>query len=140
MRLSRFIDERSAAWSELEALLDQAGGRPERLGPAGVLRLGALYRGAAADLGAAQRAFPGDPLTARLHSLVVRGRQAVYADEPRRFSPVWFLTTGYFRRIRERPGMLLLAIALITVPTVLAWIWGQNDPAAAIGVVPDQFR
>ena len=103
MRRSRFVQERSAQWSELDGLLDRAGTKPERLGPAGVLRLGALYRSAAADLGLARRAFPDDPLTERLHARVVRGRQAVYADEPRRFSVVWFFTTGYWRRIRERP-------------------------------------
>jgi uncharacterized membrane protein SpoIIM required for sporulation len=140
VRRTRFIEERAPVWEELEKLLDQAGGKPERLSPAGVLRLGALYRAATADLGQARRSFPGDPLTLRLQSLVARGRQAVYADEPRRLSPVWFLTTGYWRRIRERPVLLGLALALIVVPTVLAWIWGQNDPAAAIGVVPDQFR
>ncbi len=140
MRRARFLEERTPAWDELARLLDRAEGRPEKLGPDGVRRVGALYRAAAADLGLARRAFPGDPLTAQLHALVVRGRQAVYADEARRQSPWAFLTTGYWQRIRERPVLLALAAALLLVPAALAWIWGLQDPAAAIGVVPGQFR
>lgn len=140
MQRRRFISQREAQWEELEALLERAGGRPERLGPDGVRRLGALYRAAAADLGVARRAFPGDGLTERLHGLVTRGRQAVYAHETRRMSVWHFLTTGYWQRLRERPGLLVLAAALLLVPAVLAWIWGVNDPGAAYGVVPEQFR
>lgn len=140
MRRARFLEERAAAWDELDALLVRAKGRPERLGPDGVRRVGALYRAAAADLGLARRAFPGDPLTARLHALVVRGRQAVYADEARHQSVWAFLATGYWQRIRERPGLLAAAAALLLVPAALAWIWGLHDPAAALGVVPGQLR
>lgn len=137
---TRFVEQRSREWDELEALLDVAGAKPERLGPDGVRRLGALYRAAAADLGVARRAFPADPLTARLHGLVVRGRQAVYTDPGRRLSLWWFLSTGYWRRVRERPRLLGLAVAVLMVPLALAWVWAMNDPAAAIGVVPDEFR
>lgn len=140
MRRARFLEERGPAWDELDGLLARAKGRPERLGPDGVRRVGALYRAAAADLGLARRVFPGDPLTSRLHALVVRGRQAVYADEARRRSPWEFLATGYWQRVRERPGLLAAAGALLLVPAVLAWIWALHDPAAAIGVVPGQFR
>ncbi len=140
MRRARFEQERCAGWQELDALLRRASGHPERLGPDGVRRLGALYRSAAADLGVARRAFPGDPLTARLHALVVRGRQAVYAEEPRRASVWHFLTRGYWQRIRERPALLALAALLMLVPLALTWVWALHDPAAAVGVVPGQFR
>jgi uncharacterized membrane protein SpoIIM required for sporulation len=140
MKRGRFVAERSAGWDELDALLERARGRAERLGPDGVLRLGALYRAAAADLGLARRELPGDPVTARLHGLVVRGRQAVYAHEPRRQSVAEFFATGYWRRVRERPGLLATALVLLLVPAVLAWIWGLHDPGAAVGVVPGEFR
>src|SRR3954447_19117112 len=101
MRRDRFVDERSPGWAELEGLLERR--RPSR---DELLRVGVLYRAAAADLAVARRAFPGDPLVSRLHSLVLRGRQAVYGSERRGVSVVHFLTTGYWQRLRERPGLL----------------------------------
>jgi uncharacterized membrane protein SpoIIM required for sporulation len=139
MRLDRFEGEREAGWQELEELLARTGGRADRLEPDGVRRLGGLYRAAAADLSLARRAFPGEPVTARLEALVLRARQAVYAEEPSRGSLRSFLLTGYWRRVRERPGLLWLATALLFGPMVLAAAWGLDDPGAAIGIVPEAF-
>lgn len=136
MKRTRFIEQREVEWAELEGLLAR-----KDLGADEVRRLGAVYRAAAADLGAARRDIPGDPLTERLEDLVARGRQAVYAQALGRRGSVWrFLSRGYWQLLRERPGLLLLAAVLLLVPTVLGWIWGANDPGAAYGVVPEQFR
>lgn len=140
MTLERFLFEREGGWRELEALLEQARGKPERLGATRLLALGARYRAVTADLAFARRAFPGDPLCARLERLALAGRQAVYADEPGRRSLLHFLTTGYYRRVLERPVPLLLAAALLLAPMVLAAVWALDDPAAAIGIVPEQFQ
>ena len=43
-------------------------------------------------------------------------------------------------RVRERPAPLLLAIALLVVPALLAVAWALDDPGAAVGLVPGQFR
>ena len=86
MRLDRFIAARSPDWHELELLLREAGRRPERLGPERVLRLGALYRSAAADLARLRRHAPRSPETVRLEALVRQGRQAVYDARTRRDS------------------------------------------------------
>src|SRR3954466_10230086 len=118
MTRRRFVDQRAADWSELERLLERRRPRRDEL-----LRLGALYRAAAADLAVARRAFPSDPLTARLHALVLGGRQAVYGSERRGASVLHFLTTGYWQRLRERPGLLATAVVLLVVPTVLSWLW-----------------
>src|SRR5205085_8730430 len=53
--VERFTGSRSADWRELELLVSEAGRRPERLGAERVLRLGALYRAAAADLRSEER-------------------------------------------------------------------------------------
>jgi uncharacterized membrane protein SpoIIM required for sporulation len=134
------MEERQPGWTGLEALLREGGAKPERLGPDALRRLGGLYRAAAADLAFARRAFPYDPVTARLERLVVDARQAVYADQGGRRSLRWFLTTGYWRRIRERPWALAAALVLLLAPLALAAVWAIDDPAAAIGVVPGQFR
>ena len=99
----RFVAEREAAWEELDAALRRAGDRPEKLGADGVRRLGELYRATAADLAFARRSFPGEPLVARLESLVLRGRAAVYSRTGRRASLWSFLSRGYWVRLAERP-------------------------------------
>jgi uncharacterized membrane protein SpoIIM required for sporulation len=138
MKVERFISEREGDWRELDELL-RAGGRRRR-GAADVLRLGALYRGAAADLALARRGHPGDPIVARLESLVARARQAVYAEEPRRGSLRTFFARTYWVRVRERPLALAIAIALLVVPAALATAWAISDTGAAVGLVPGKFR
>jgi uncharacterized membrane protein SpoIIM required for sporulation len=139
VNLERFHSTRGARWAELEELVRRAGGKPERLGPDGVRRIGRLYRATTADLALARRRFPGDPVVARLERLTVAARQAVYAERQRRLSPIRFFATDYWRRVRERPRLLLLAAALLLVPGVLGGVWAGEDPGAAIGLVPEDF-
>jgi uncharacterized membrane protein SpoIIM required for sporulation len=140
VNLERFESERGADWTALEAALAQAGDRPERLGADGVRRLGALYRGAASDLAFARRRFPGDPRTARLEALVVRARATVYARSGRRASLWSFVSRGYWRRLAERPWLVLAAWAVLLLPAVGGAAWGAADPGAAAGIVPGQFQ
>lgn len=140
MKVERFIGEREDDWRELDTLL-RARGRGRRRRPAAeVLRLGALYRGAAADLALARRRHPGDPVVPRLESLVTRARQTVYAEEPRRGSLRAFFARTYWVRVRERPLALLLAIALLLVPAALTMAWSISDAGAAVALVPEQLR
>jgi len=135
-----FLEQRRARWGELDALVGQAGRRAESLGPDGVRRLGALYRASAADLALARRRFAGDPAVARLEALVTRARPLVYDRARRGGSVVEFATTGYWRRVRERPGLLLISALLLFGPWVLASVWAVRDPGAASGVVPSEYR
>jgi uncharacterized membrane protein SpoIIM required for sporulation len=139
MTLDRFERERSGGWRALEAALGKARGKPERLGAAGVLELGGLYRAAAADLALARRLFPGDPLTGRLEALVVRARAVVYADVGGRPSPREFVTRGYWRLVRERRLALTVAATLFVGATAFALVWGILDPDATAGLVPGVF-
>lgn len=140
MRLDRFVEEREQRWQELEDAVQRARGKPERLGPDGVRRLARLYRAAAADLAQARQRFPGDPVVARLASLVTRARPVVYSAEPRRAPLLEFLLNGYWRRVRERPLFLAAGWALMLVPGLLALLWALSDPGGASGLVPEQFR
>ena len=137
--LDEFVRDRSATWTELDHLL-AAGGSPQRLGPDGVRRLGTCYRATAADLAIARRRFPTDPVVGRLEQLVRRGRQSVYSTTPRTATFREYVSHGYWRRVRERPWLLLLAIACLAVPTVLSGFWAWRDPGAASGLVPDQYQ
>jgi uncharacterized membrane protein SpoIIM required for sporulation len=138
--VDRFSESRSPGWRELETLVAQAGRRPDRLGPTKALRLGALYRSAAADLATARRRWPNDPATARLEALVGRARHLVYDSRPRRASLLRFVTRGYWRLIAERPKPLLVSLALLAGAASLGALWAVQDPGAALGVVPKQFR
>jgi uncharacterized membrane protein SpoIIM required for sporulation len=140
MNLDVFVDQRRARWRELDALLGRAGRRAESLGPDGVRRLGALYRASAADLALARRRFAGDPVVTRLEMLVTRARPLVYDRARGGGSLAEFATTGYWQRVRERPGLLLVSALLLFGPWVLASVWAVRDPGAASGVVPSQYR
>jgi len=139
MSPERFVAERSSAWTELDAALRFARDRPERLGSSGVRRLGELYRSAVADLAYARRSYPGDPLVARLETLVLRARATVYGRVGRRASIWHFLTRGYWRRLAERPWLVFAAWALLLVPAVLGFLWGTFDAPAAAGLIPGEF-
>ena len=140
MRLADFEAERGGDWRRLQEALARAGGRPERLGPAGVRELGALYRGAAADLAYARRRYPGDPLVARLEALVVAGRGAVYGQAPRGGSLRAFLSRGYWRRLAERPALIAVAWLLLLAPAAAGAAWAASDPGAALGLVPGDLQ
>src|SRR5436305_2638333 len=140
MNLDAFVRRRTPEWEELGRLVETAGRRPERLGPAGVRRLGTTSRAAAADLALARRRWPGDPVTVRLEDLVGRSRHLVYASESRSASLRQFLSRGYWRLVRERLGLVGLCWLLMIVPAVLVGIWAASDPAAAGRFLPGQFR
>lgn len=129
-----FIAERSGGWAALVDLLGRSGGRVERLPGDDALRLGDLYRSTAADLARARQRWPGDPVVAELEALVARARSVVYRVPGRRTSFAHWLTTGFFRRVRERPRALLVAALLLWGPAVGMAVWAHGDPATATQV------
>ena len=119
---------------ELDALLER--GSKLRKEPDAIRRLSELYRATAADLAIARRRMPGDPLVAALERRVVSARQRLAGLDRSRPRIIHFVTTGYWRRIRERPRILLVAFLFLMVPWMLASIWATHEPAKAAGLVP----
>ena len=140
MHPDAFAAARGPAWEELAGLTAAARGRAWRLPAADVLRLGARYREAAADLAYARRRFGDDPVTRRLETLVLRARPLVYGAPARRGSLAAYLARGYWRAVAERPKPLIAAWLLLLVPAVLAALWALSDPSAAGGLVPADLR
>jgi uncharacterized membrane protein SpoIIM required for sporulation len=140
VNLDRFSRQRQDAWRELEDLVRRAGRRPERLGPEGVRRLGALYRSAASDLALARRLFPRDPVVVRLETVVGRARHLVYGAGARRPSMIRFFTHEYWRFVAEKPAALAASAVLLFAPAALAGTWAMRDAPAAAGLVPGEFR
>lgn len=139
MRLARFEQERAEDWARLDALLAQAGDRPDRLGSDGVRELARRYRAAAADLAAARRLFPAEPLTAQLEARVARARKAVYVEAGTARSPLDFVLRGYWQAVRDLGPALLLSVVLFCGAVALATTWGASDPDAVRALVPADF-
>ena len=127
--LPQFVQRRAPAWDELAALIEAAKGRTGRLDPSSIRRLGVLYRQSTADLAQARRRLPGDPVTVRLEQLVRSARPLVYGNVKERQSLAHFATTGYWRRVRERPVFLLVAVLLTFVPALALGWWTSAHPA-----------
>lgn len=138
--LDEFVRERTPTWTELERLVERGGNSPARLGSAGVLRLGSCYRAVAADLAFARRRFPTDPIVGRLERLTQRGRRAVYNTSGSRNTVLAFVTRGYWRRVRERPALLMIAVVCLALPTLLSGYWAWRDPGAASGLAPSAYQ
>ena len=140
VNVERFVSERRAGWDQLNTLVTHAKGKPERLAPGDAVRMGALYRAAAADLAIARRRFRSEPVVGNLERLVGRARSLVYATPPKRGTLIRFFARDYWVRVMERPGLLAIAALLLFVPGILAALWGWLDPDQAAGFVPGPFQ
>ena len=129
--LPAFVASRQASWDELAALVERSGHRGAGLGPDDVRVAGRRYREAVADLAIARRSYPGDQVTRRLGALVQQARPLVYAHVTERASIAAFVTTGFWRRVRERPAFLAVAAAALFVPMLAMGLWAHDDPAGA---------
>ena len=139
MNLDRFVAERSATWAELEKLVERARSKPERLGPAGIRRLGSLYRVAVADLSLGKRDHPGTPAVVRLEELVVKAHGLVHGSLGHEETVRGFFVTRYWRCVREDGRALALSAALLFGPAALTYIWALLDPGGAANLVPASF-
>jgi uncharacterized membrane protein SpoIIM required for sporulation len=137
--LARFEDERRPRWGEYRALLEAAGKRPERLDGQEVRRLAGLYRAAAADLVAARRRFPDEPVVQYLEDLVKRGQGLIYERSARRGNLIDFFADRYWQLLWERRAPLALAGLILVGPALLMAQWALSAPEAVAGLVPPQF-
>lgn len=128
--LPQFIARRQATWDALEASLRQE--RAAARGDVPMVRWQArAFRQAVADLAYARRRFPGDPATVRLERLVRDARAHLYRNVSRRASFTHFVTTGFWRRVAERPRALLLAAVLLFLPGLAVGVWSHAEPEQA---------
>ena len=140
MTLERFIAQRAESWSELQSLVDQAGGRADRLDPEQIRRMGLLYRRAAADLSKARRSYPNSSGTRQLDDLVKKAHALVYGKQQREERLTFFFTTRVWRRIREGGRCLGISVGMLVGSVVLGFIWAALDPATASGILPAGFH
>lgn len=128
--LSQFTARRSATWDALDESL--RGRTVDARHDVPMVRWQArAYRQVVADLAYARRRFPGDPVTIRLEGLARTARGHLYRNVTRRASLVEFVTTGFWRRVAERPRVLLVAAALLFLPGLAVGVWSHANPADA---------
>ncbi|MGB2757060.1 MAG: stage II sporulation protein M [Acidimicrobiia bacterium] len=135
MDLSTFERSRSADWNALRQLIARgAGATPEE-----VLRRGKLYRAVAADVAYVRRRFPDEELRGQVESLAAAGRRSVYAKQSisRIEAFQYWVTRGFWQRVRERPGALALSAITLFGPAILIGIWSVRDPGAASRILPN---
>ena len=123
----------------MHSLISEARSKPERLGAGRAARLGQLYRGAAADLALARRKWPDDPATRRLEFLVGAARNLVYGPPATRSSLVDFFARRYWREVRSRPLLLIVAAAVLFGTALVGVQWGLTDPPSAASFVAPQY-
>ena len=140
MQVDRFVEERSADWAELDALLERSKGQPDRLSPDDLHRHGALYRSAAADLALATRSWPDAAGTLRLHGLVVRANQVVYAKAAKEDTVREYFSRRLWQRIRQLRGCLALSAAILVGSIALGALWAAVQPGSAAGLLPAGFQ
>ena len=141
MRAQDFIESRREDWNRLEDLLARAGGgNLNRLAPAQVLTMAALYRRATADLARAQRDWPGEPVHRYLNGLVARGHGTVYrrgGDVRRRVKE--FYTETLPRTYREAWPYVLASAALLFVPAIVSFFVVLVNPDTAYALAPPEL-
>ena len=137
---NRFVAERSAAWHDLETLLEQANGSDLRtLGVDGARKLGKLYRAACADLIRARTELVDASITDYLNDLVARSYAVVYAAERgTRFGTLFrFFASGYPALVRAEARMVLLSAVLLFGGAGLGAVIYAIDPDARGILVPE---
>jgi len=140
-----FVAERAGVWAELDELSTRAGSGAD-LTAGEALRLGAAYRGTAADLALARARYAGNPVVARLEQQVAHGREAVF-DGPRRGSVapvVAFARRGWWQLVATARGELTAvaygaadphsAVRTLPVPLQRVPVGGGQGLAAAVGL------
>lgn len=141
----KFVVTRRGNWERLDALLNRINRRRVTdLTDEELQELGALYRGAAADLARAQTRFGETPaarnLIRSLTALVLRAHAQVYATaRPHAGNFTGFLRYGFPAACRRQWRILALAGVLLTLPAVLAYFTVLAEPARVGWFVPDAF-
>lgn len=137
-----FVDRRSAAWQELDALLTRAARRGvRRLDPYDVERIGSLYRAATSDLAYATGQSYETRLLEYLNRLVARAHAYVYGGSA---TTGWqrvarFYTETFPCEFRRSFSWILLCIGLTVATAVIAYVLIRLHPVDAYALLPESL-
>jgi uncharacterized membrane protein SpoIIM required for sporulation len=135
-----FVHRRSAAWENLETLLQRAARRGVRaLAPDDVEAIGRLYRATTSDLAYAQGQGYDELLLQYLNRLIARAHAYVYG---RAAAGGWtrvarFYTQSFPQEFRRSFGFIALCIAITVAASIFAYVLVRNHPGYAYALLPD---
>jgi uncharacterized membrane protein SpoIIM required for sporulation len=135
-----FVERRSPAWEELDALLARAArGGARALHPGEVEAVGRLYRAATSDLAYAQGRGYDARLLAYLNRLVARAHAYVYWGAA---TTGWqriarFYTVVFPAEFRRSFALIALCIGLTVATAVFSYVLVRNHPGYAYALLPD---
>lgn len=137
MNIDAFHQQRSEEWAELSGYIYASKGHLKNLDQNSIVRFGYLYRAVCADLAFARREYAGDAIHYNLETMVTKCSSMMYEHRAVDKKKIWyFITTGAWASIAQRPGLLLSSFLLMMVPWVAASIYSNVDPSNAIGIAP----
>ena len=142
MTQATFVERRTAAWSELDALLRRAGRRGlRRLQPEEVEQIGRLYRAVTSDLAYASGRAYDARLIAYLNRLVARAHAYVYGGGA---TTGWqrvarFYTQDFPREFRRSFVYIGICAAITIAAAIVAYVLVRMHPGDAYALLPDQL-
>ena len=137
-----FVERRTPAWNELDALLSRAGRRGIRaLEPAQVEAIGRLYRAVTSDLAYAQGRGFDRRLLFYLNRLVARAHAYVYGGAA---VSGWqrigrFFAHDFPVEFRRSFGYFALCTAITVVAAIISYVLIRVSPGNAYAILPAQL-
>ncbi|MFD0698257.1 stage II sporulation protein M [Paenibacillus sp. GCM10027628] len=129
MKLSRFIKENKALWTELEQLLLQLSKRKRRLQPEHLSRFTELYKIASVHLATMQTHRPADETTVYLNHLVSQAHNTMYQENNRSSKQLKAFFLQYFPALIQARGLFVgFALLLFLLGGLLGFLSVWNDP------------
>ncbi|HUA09121.1 MAG TPA: stage II sporulation protein M [Candidatus Acidoferrales bacterium] len=141
MTQATFVERRSAAWNQLDALLARAGRGVRRMQAEDVAAIGVLYRAVTSDLAYATGRGYDARLIAYLNRLVARAHAYVYGGAA---TSGWqrvarFYTQTFPQEFRRSFAYIAICAAITIVSAIVAYVLVRTHPATAYALLPDQL-
>jgi uncharacterized membrane protein SpoIIM required for sporulation len=128
----RWLEKRRPYWARLEQLVQQSNRGISALSHNELKELGLLYRQIASDLAAVREDAGSRQLTVYLNQLLGRTHNLIYmGHKPKISALVRFYRETYPQVFRETLPQTLLAVAVVMVAAIAAWVLTLRDPAFA---------
>jgi uncharacterized membrane protein SpoIIM required for sporulation len=128
----RWLEKRKPYWARLEQLVQQSNSGIAALSHNELKELGLLYRQIASDLAAVREDAASRQLVVYLNQLLGRTHNLIYmGHKPKISALVHFYRDTYPRVFRETLPQTLLAVTIVMMAAIAAWVLTLRDPGFA---------